>query len=136
MSAQLFVFAAVDMSHWQKNVLELRQPEAASGAAFHSDLGSFDEFWRDWSCSAAQLDLKRLRSVEREEPYDWGLFCHGECLDGLEQELRLLEEHWRTVERDTPRNEELRRQLQAVRDAIRVAREIQGLLILILWSRA
>ena len=93
-----------------------------------------EQFWRDWSGPAEDLQLKLLQAVELEETYDWGLFCGGECIDGLEEELSVLEEYWRITESDSQLYDELRQQLGAVREAIRVARDIQGILILILWE--
>jgi hypothetical protein len=80
------------------------------------------------------LALPLIASVEYEEGYDWGLFCRGERIDYLDREAHIFEKHWMRSDPGKELARQVQEELAALRNAIALAREKNGLLVMVGWE--
>ena len=110
---------------------------------YQNALGTATNLWHYWLRPAGDLGLTFLR-----EHFDDGMEVSGHDLDRLASELDRLEHHWLVArvgaseyvhyttthddgsreEGDIPMHDHLRERLSFLREAIRIARESDGLL--------
>jgi hypothetical protein len=96
---------------------------------FDAPLGSESAIRLYWSDPAAALNLPRFAAIY-ERGFQEGIFWLTDDFEGVLQELEQLEQHWQQMKLSDDMVRNLRVRAGHIREAIRIAGEMDGLIVI------